>query len=440
MQYRIFAMIIAFSYAVNSGADSILTTNETAEHCILLMLNKPVNGAAEVMKESHFTVIDSGELLPSEAGRIVMVKDFDRQSRGRTAIATAKGVVAAVTSGYSMRVAAPFGYGTSEIKGLRTQTFGASLKQTLAFTSKSALILGRDGLDIHLPGAHGTLAADFISSKQAQVVNSKSLRVYDFSEPTRRNGDAFAVLSKEVAAQTAFSAAAVHSASGHVIAIDGKELVYFETSDSRQLIGSIDGKANALVFGNLGSNFYIRQDSKVTFYDTTGKILSVLQLKSPLFSMAWDASDSMVAFSTAHETFVYNIKTGKAVRIGSENDQWRRVAWSEDEGLLLTLNQNSTAGKPVWRAEVWDPATGENLPMSAEVPVLQTDSGQPYLTGLRGHFLTGDFSFLILRQNGLYSEVVQSAGAPTKAPPLILAPVHSDVIAIPPPKGSRRLN
>ena len=188
-----------------------------------------------------------------------------------------------------------------------------------------------------------------------------------------------------------------------------------------------------------GTKFYIRQGSKLTFYDTDGNSYGTLDVGGPLQSMEWDNSDKLFAFSSnTGVTGVYNLDTQQvtvigAPTIGQTGEMWRRVAWSKADGLLLTLGLETKDKKSAWTVDVWNPKTGEKITEAARYS-LASDKDQypPYLVGLRGSLALGNFQFYVVRQNGQYSNVAQGLDANAGRP-------KSTVIVIPTVEQERRV-
>lgn len=393
-------------------ANDVKPTNDTGNSCLILLLNKPVDGVAEVLSKSRFVVIRGGELIPAELGRITQVKDYDRESQGRIALTTAKGVVATSTLGYALRIDVPFATPNAKIEGLATQALSRSLKYTLPYTAQAAKVIVKQGFNIELPLARKLLAAEFANSNHVLTVGPDKVRLYDLNFALKTPETPMGHIKKEASATDTFVAAAIHPVTGKIVAVDGPEIVVFDSVESRRTTGTAPKHVNQISLSKLGTKFFIREGTKLYFYEISGRKLGELNLASVLFDSAWDASDSMIALSTATETIVYNLETQQAIRIGKAGDQWRRLAWSDSEGILVTLGPSDFKEKSQWLIELWNPATGEKFPLSAAAPVLNTDSGYPYLTGIRGRLLTGDFSLMIVRQNGIFEDVVQGFGSP----------------------------
>jgi hypothetical protein len=412
-------------YAINASARDGDPT--AAKNCGILLLGQSYIRDTEVLNKTSFVSGSEEDMLPqvrdeddasfANLGRITQVKDYDQNSKGRLVLTTSKGAIATISPeidksqrytgrneqnapATQMSIDFPFATANAQIQILKTQIESHDTRRTLIATPQTIKVMLRPGFYSELRNSSKALAAEFTGKDEVTAVFESRLRIYDYKMNS---------VKKEILAQKTFKAASIHSYSGKIVAIDGDELVIFDSAEERRVIGTVAEGVTSVIWGNLGSRFYLRQGSKLSFYDSQGTALGEVELSSTLASMAWDASDAMVALSTPNETMVYNIDTRTSAKIGYRGDQWRRVAWSQDEGILLTLGVDSRDASK-WAVQTWNPNTGEELGLSYRLAVKNEDHGYPYITGLRGRMTDGTFRFFILRQNGQFADVVQAMG------------------------------
>lgn len=429
--------IVAIADEVPSQAQII--AEKVSPDCghILLAVGQLRTFAKDAIAHSVFTKLDDMDLRPFSYGTIYQIRDAG--PNGRVIYSTSKGHVALF--GGSVWGDTPFGVNATVI-GLRAG-IESNKKATrfIAFTWDSAAVLNQANSTIPLvAGQHGILDANFILHNRAAVLLPKSFRIYRIPKIEVET----AVLEADISAKSQFWAGAVDPFRGRIVALDGRDLVVITVSGdpeevgARQVIAQLPAAAAPVdkISLSQGTRFYVRQGQKLTFYDTEGSTYGTLDVGGPLQSMDWDHSDKLFAFSTTTgRTGVYNLETRQVTVIGKPGEPWRRVAWSKEDGLLLTLglvSADSADGQAAWAVDVWDPSTGQSVGEVARYPRKSEKEPYPYLVGLRGSLAHGNFQFYVVRPNGQFSNVAQSFDSNVGRP-------KSTVIAIPTVDEERRV-
>ncbi len=417
-------------------AQSQIIAERTSSDCgsILSAAGQLRTFAKDAIAHSVFTKLDDMDLRPFSYGTIYQIRDAG--PNGRVIYSTSTGHVALF--GGSVWGDTPFGV-NSTVLGLRAG-IESSKRATrfIAFTWDSAAVVNQANTTIPLvKGQHGILDANFILHNRAAVILPKSIRIYRIPKVEVEA----AVLETDISAKSQFWAGAVDPFRGRIVALDGQDLVVITVSGDPEEVGDrkviaqlpADSAPVDKIVLSQGTRFYVRQGQKLTFYDTEGNTHGTLDVGGPLQSMDWDHSDKLFAFSTTTgATGVYNLETRQVTMIGKPGEPWRRVAWSKNDGLLLTLGPVSAGSAEAWAVDVWDPATGQSVGEVARYPLKSEKEPYPYLVGLRGSLAHGNFQFYVVRPNGQFSNVAQSFDTNVGRP-------KSTVIAIPTVDEERRL-
>ncbi len=437
------------------AALSVLPSIAKADNeCAIELAGSPRETAKQMLNMTAFH--DSYDYtMFSDLGSIIAIKSFDEPSRGSLIMSTSKGTVVTFSPVKQMSIGQkamnfynPFTL-YSEIVGLRPDIVPLyktkSKKRAVVFTKKSAAVLVSLGHDVQLPtGVSGILNADFMPHDQVAVVLPKQIQIYTLPKSLGEP----AVLTHDLLAQTKFQAAAIDKTRGRIVAADGNDLVVFNDEGQRNVIAHLqpnEGPVDKIIISDLGSRFYIRQGSRLTFYDFDGKTYGSVDVGRSLYGMDWNSDDSQIALSSPETTIVYNLLTQKAVQIGQPGDQWRRVAWSKRDGLLLTLgidehiDRANSQTVPVWSVDVWDPVDGKKLSTIYQTPLNAETDAYPYLVGLQGSIALGDFQFYLVSPDGVLSHITQGVRARDEQAPLVKRLQSSSTIIALPDEPSTKL-
>ena len=439
---RIFSFVFIGIVVMPSMAFGDLVVSEAQSlPCGLVLAGEGRTMAATVIAQSQFSSFDDLTMLNS-LGAITNIKDMDNLSRGRLILSTTRGHVVMFGPGRdnsftstSRWIYTPFGV-NADILALRPAIVHHNIKRAIAYTWGSATVISQPDWLVPLSsGTRGILDANFILNGRAVVVSTKDYSIYKLP---KLKGEP-AVLEKTVPAQTQFSAAIIDSVRGRIVAVDGQDLVMITVSGEPEEIGQrkvIDhlnqesAPIEKIVISDLGTHFYVRQGHRLTFYDFDGNNYGTIDVGGPLLSMEWDPSEKYFAFSSIGMTGIYNLQTREITTIGHSGHSWKRVAWSRQDRLLLTLGLNEKQSH--WVVDIWDPVTGKKIAQVERYPLTSDKEPYPYLAGLRGSLARGDFQFYVVHANGEYSNVAQSLDLNKGRP-------KSTVIAIPTVEETRRV-
>ena len=437
---KIFSLVLIGIFALPSVALGDAIVSETPPlPCGLVLAGEGRTMATTVMAQSKFSSFDNLTMLDS-LGSITAIKDMDNLSRGRLILSTTRGHVVMFSPDNSFTstsrwIYTPFGV-SADILALRPAIANHNVKRAIVYTWGSATVVNQPDWLLPLSTeTHGVLDANFILKNRAVVVSTKDYRVYKLP---KMKGES-ATLESDVPSQTNFSAAVVDSVLGRIVAVEGQDIVAITVSGEPEELGQRKIVAHVaqgsdpvekIVLSNLGTHFYIRQGHRLTFYDFNGNNYGTIDVGGPLMSMEWDSSEKYFAFSSLSMTGVYNLQTHEITTIGNHGHSWRRVAWSRQDRLLLTLGLNENQSH--WSVDIWDPVTGKKITEAARYPLMSDKEPYPYLAGLRGSLARSDFQFYVVHANGEYSNVAQSLDLNKGRP-------KSNIIAIPTVEETRRV-